>query len=103
MARPIPTTILELYDDDTDNMLQVDETDGVFCLFYKGKPFSLVQNVQFESTPKPIRKYLKVSWTKSGHAFRAARKWNNMFNCRDFTVVKVTEVKQLSDSYYGMK
>lgn len=103
MGRPVPNTLLESYDEELDSMLQVDETEGVYCIFYKEQPFTLVQNMKYESSDKPNRKYQRISWTKSGHAFRAAKKLNNLFDCNDFTVVKVTEVKKLSDSYYGMK
>ena len=101
MARPVPTTILESYNEETDTMLQINEAEGIFCIFYKGKPLTLLQTKNFET--EGIRKYLKICWTQSGHAFRAVKKLNNKFDSEDFTVVKVTEVKRLSDSFYGIK
>ena len=40
-------------------------------------------------------KYKKVSFLNSGHAISLAKKLNQLFNCNDFTVVKMVPGEQV--------
>jgi hypothetical protein len=104
MARPVPVTLLESYNEETDTMLQVNEAEGYFALFYKGAPINLCNALKWEElgeTGKGPKKYVRCQWPQSGHAFSKARKLNKLYDTDEFTVVKVTEVKTLDDSYYA--
>ena len=41
-------------------------------------------------TNYPGPKYKKVSFSNPGHAHNLAKKLNDLFNCEDFSVVKLT-------------
>ena len=57
-------------------------------MFYKDEPFNLKSSNILTNYPGP--KYKKVSFSNPGHAHNLAKKLNDMFNCEDFAVHKLT-------------
>lgn len=85
MSRPKPTVILEKVDRDTYKADQVLASDGIWSVFYQGKPINLKTSNLLISYPGP--KYKKVSFSNPGHAINLAKKLNKKFSTEDFTVV----------------
>ena len=88
MARPKPTIILEHTDNKTYRSEQVLKAEAIWAVFYKGEPFNLKSANVLTNYPGP--KYKKVSFSNPGHAHNLAKKLNEMFNCEDFQVMKLT-------------
>ena len=87
MSRPKPTILEERVDRDykTDQILA---SDGIWAVYFKGKPFNLKSfNAIGYATPK----YKKVAFSNPGHAINLAKKMNIRYNCNDFTVVLLNE------------
>lgn len=95
MSRPKPKILLEFTNKKTFKTDQVLESDAIWAVFYKGKPVNLrtISMVADQIGPK----YKKISFSNSGHAFNLAEKLNKIFNCKDFTVYKLTSGEQVSD------
>lgn len=89
MSRPKPTVLLENVDKKTYKSEQVLQAEAIWAVFYQGAPFNLKSANVLTNYPGP--KYKKVSFSNPGHAFNLAKKLNEMFNCVDFTVVKLTQ------------
>ena len=64
------------------------EADAIWAVFYKSEPFNLKSSNSLTSYPGP--KYKKVSFSNPGHAHNLAQKLNEMFNCTEFQVYKLT-------------
>jgi hypothetical protein len=88
MSRPKPTVLLESIDKKTYKSEQVLKAEAIWAVFYKDEPFNLKSANMLTSYPGP--KYKKVSFSNPGHAFNLSKKLNEMFNCSDFSVVKLT-------------
>lgn len=88
MSRPKPNVLLEYVNKKTYKSEQILEADAIWAVFYKGLPFNLKSSNSLTSYPGP--KYKKVSFSNPGHARNLAKKLNRMFNCNDFSVVKLT-------------
>jgi hypothetical protein len=88
MSRPKPTVLLENIDKKTYRSEQVLLAEAIWAVFYKDTPFNLKSSNALTNYPGP--KYKKVSFSNPGHAHNLANKLNQMFNCEDFTVVKLT-------------
>ena len=88
MSRPRPKIILENINKNTFKSNQILEAEAIWAVFYKGLPFNLKSASAITSYPGP--KYKKVSFSNPGHAHNLAKKLNQMFNCEDFQVVKLT-------------
>jgi hypothetical protein len=73
---------------------QVLEADAIWAVFYKEKPVNLKTTSVIAQQIGP--KYKKVSFSNSGHAFNLAEKLNKLFNCKDFTVYKLTTGEQIT-------
>ena len=97
MSRPKPTVILEHVDKKTYRSEQILEAEAIWAVFYQGKPFNLKSSNILQSYPGP--KYKKVSFSNPGHAHNLARKLNSMFNCEEFTVVKLAEGELVTDEH----
>jgi len=89
MSRPKPTVLLEHVDKKTYKTEQVLAAEAIWAVFYKDEPFNLKSANMLTSYPGP--KYKKVSFSNPGHAINLAKKLNNMFNCKDFSVVMLTQ------------
>ncbi len=88
MSRPKPKILLEHINKKNYKCEQILEADAIWAVFYKGEPFNLKSSSAVTSYPEP--KYKKVSFSNPGHAHNLAKKLNQMFNCKDFEVVKLT-------------
>jgi hypothetical protein len=63
--------------------------EGIWAVFYDGKPINLKTANLLVQYPGP--KYKKVSFSNSGHAINLARKLNQQFRTDKFTVVLLTQ------------
>lgn len=88
MSRPKPNVLLEYVNKKTYKSEQILEADAIWAVFYNGLPFNLKSSNSLTSYPGP--KYKKVSFSNPGHARNLAKKLNRMFNCDNFSVVKLT-------------
>jgi hypothetical protein len=88
MSRPKPKVLLEYINKKNYKSEQVLEADAIWAVFYKGEPFNLKSSNSLTSYPGP--KYKKVSFSNPGHAHNLAKKLNQMFNCAEFEVYKLT-------------
>jgi hypothetical protein len=89
MSRPKPTVLLEAVNKNTYKAEQVLESQGIFSVFYQGKPINLRTLSTIVSYPGP--KYKKVSFSNPGHAFNLAERLNKIFGTQDFQVVRHTQ------------
>ena len=88
MSRPKPNVLLEHVNKTTYKSDQILSSDGIWAVFYDGKPINLkTQNILVQY---PGPKYKKVSFSNPGHAINLSKKLNDLFNCEDFTVVMLT-------------
>ena len=88
MSRPKPTVLLENVDKKSYKSEQVLQAEAIWAVFYKGSPFNLKSANALTSYPGP--KYKKVSFSNPGHAFNLAKKLNDLFNCDEFEVYRLT-------------
>jgi len=78
MSRPKPTVLLEHVNRESYKTEQILESEAIWAVFYKGKPFNLKSGSMVSSYPGP--KYKKVSFSNPGHARNLAKKLNALFN-----------------------
>ena len=88
MSRPKPKVLLEQVNKKNYKCDQILEAEAVWAVFYKGHAFNLKSFNSLTSYPGP--KYKKVSFSNPGHAHNLAKKLNQVFNCKDFEVYKLT-------------
>lgn len=88
MSRPKPNIILEYVNKKNYKMDQILDSEAIWAVFYKNKPFNLKSSSVVSNYPGP--KYKKTSFSNPGHAINLAKKLNQMFKTEDFTVVKLT-------------
>ena len=88
MSRPKPNILLEYINKQSYRSEQVLDAEAIWAVFYKDKPFNLKSSNAITNYPGP--KYKKTSFSNPGHAFNLAKKLNDLFNCEDFCVVKLT-------------
>ena len=89
MSRPKPKVLLEIANKETFKIEQILESEAIWAVFYKGRPFNLKSGSLVSSYPGP--KYKKVSFSNPGHAHNLAKKLNRLFKTTDFEVVKLTQ------------
>lgn len=89
MSRPKPTVLLEYINKKTYKSEQVLDAEAIWAVFYKNKPFNLKSSNALVNYPGP--KYKKTSFSNPGHALNLAKKLNDMFNCKDFSVYKLSQ------------
>lgn len=87
MARPKPTILLELKDKNY-KAEQILDADAIYAVFYDGSPINVRTLSTISDYPGP--KYVKVSFSNSGHALNLADRLNKKFSTDLFTVVKLT-------------
>jgi hypothetical protein len=85
MSRPKPTVLLEHVNKTNYKSDQVLSSEGIWSVFYEGKPINLKSQNMLVAYPGP--KYKKVSFSNSGHAINLAKKLNTLFKTNKFTVV----------------
>ena len=95
MSRPKPTVILENIDKASYKCEQVLKAEAIWAVFYQGVPFNLKTSNALTNYPGP--RYKKVSFSNPGHAHNLAKKLNDMFNCKDFEVYKLTQGEVVTD------
>ena len=97
MSRPKPKVLLEFIDKKTYKSEQILDAEAIWAVFYNNKPFNLKSSHSLSNYPGP--KYKKVSFSNPGPAINLAKKLNDLFNCNEFTVVKLSagETVQLID------
>ena len=88
MSRPKPNVLLEYINKKNYRSEQVLDAEAIWAVFYKDKPFNLKSSNALTNYPGP--KYKKTSFSNPGHAINLAKKLNELFNCQDFCVVKLT-------------
>lgn len=64
-------------------------SEGIWAVFYDGKPFNLRSSDYLNRGQGP--KYKKVSFSNPGHAFSLARRLNKKFRTDKFAVIKLTD------------
>ncbi len=89
MSRPKPTVLLEFVNRKTYRSEQVLESEAIWAVFHKDKPFNLKSSNMLTNYPGP--KYKKTSFSNPGHAHNLAKKLNTQFKCADFTVVLLNQ------------
>lgn len=93
MSRPKPTIVLEHVNKITYVSEQVLDSDGIWAVFYNGKPINLKTHNILVSYPGP--KYKKVSFSNKGHAINLAKKLNVLFKTDKFSVVLLIQGDQI--------
>jgi hypothetical protein len=88
MSRPKPTVLLEHINKKNYRSEQVLNADAIWAVFYKNKPFNLKSSNSLTNYPGP--KYKKTSFSNPGHAHNLAKKLNDLFDCKDFLVIRLT-------------
>ena len=89
MSRPKPTVLAEQTNRSTYKSEQVLAAEGIWAVFYDGKPINLKTANLLVQYPGP--KYKKVSFSNSGHAVNLAKKLNAQFKTDKFSVVLLTQ------------
>ncbi len=93
MSRPKPNVLMEKTDRHSYKSEQILEAEAIWAVFYKGKPFNLKS--QHSLIAYPGAKYKKTSFSNPGHAHNLSAKLNEIFNCLDFAVYKLTSGEQV--------
>lgn len=88
MSRPKPNVLLEYVNKKNYKAEQILEAEAIWAVFYNGAPFNLKSLNVLTSYPGP--KYKKTSFSNPGHAHNLAKKLNDLFNCKEFAVYKLT-------------
>ena len=84
MSRPKPTVILQSSNKTTFKLDEVLAAEGIWAVFYDGKPINLKSSSLVANYPGP--KYKKVSFSNPGHAENLAKKLNVQHNTDKFGV-----------------
>lgn len=85
MSRPKPEVLVELTNKSTYKTEQVLASEGIWAVFFNGKPINLKTSNYLVQYPGP--KYKKVSFSNPGHAINLAKKLNQQFKSDKFSVV----------------
>jgi hypothetical protein len=93
MSRPKPTVLLEHVNKTNYKSDQVLSSEGIWAVFYDGKPINLKTQNMLVAYPGP--KYKKVSFSNSGHAINLCKKLNILFKTDKFTVVLMKQGDQI--------
>lgn len=89
MSRPKPQVLVELTNRSTYKTEQVLAAEGIWAVFFDGKPINLKTSNLLVQYPGP--KYKKVSFSNQGHAINLAKKLNTQFKTDKFSVVLLTQ------------
>lgn len=89
MSRPKPQVLVELTNRSTYKTEQVLAAEGIWAVFFDGKPINLKTSNLLVQYPGP--KYKKVSFSNQGHAINLAKKLNAQFKTDKFSVVLLTQ------------
>ena len=84
MSRPKPTVILQNSNKETYKLDEVLAAEGIWAVFYEGKPINLKTSSLVANYPGT--KYKKVSFSNPGHAENLAKKLNTQHKTDKFEV-----------------
>ena len=93
MSRPKPDVLVEITNRSTYKTEQVLAAQGIWAVFFDGKPINLKTSNLLVQYPGP--KYKKVSFSNQGHAVNLAKKLNTQFKTNKFSVVLLTQGQQI--------
>lgn len=93
MSRKQPDVLLEHVDKNTYKREQIIEAVGIWAVFYNGQPINLKSSHYLDSDSVP--QYKKTSFSNPGHARNLCAKLNNKFKTDKFTVVFLTNGRQV--------
>jgi hypothetical protein len=93
MSRPKPQILLEDINSISYVSEQVLSADGIWAVFYDGKPINLKTQNILVSYPGP--KYKRCFFPNKGHCVNLCKKLNTMFKTDKFTVVLLTGGEQV--------
>ena len=93
MSRPKPTVLLEYVNKSNYKSEQVLSSEGIWAVFYEGKPINLKNQNVLIAYPGP--KYKKVSFSNPGHAINLAKKLNELFKTDKFSVMILKQGEQI--------
>ena len=93
MSRPKPEVLVEITNRNTYKTEQVLAAQGIWAVFFDGKPINLKTSNLLVQYPGP--KYKKVSFSNQGHAVNLAKKLNTQFKTNKFSVVLLTQGQQI--------
>jgi len=85
VSRPKPNVLVEITNKETYKTEQVLASEGIWAVYYEGRPINLKTSNYLVSYPGP--KYKKVSFSNPGHAINLAKKLNEQFKTDKFSVV----------------
>lgn len=88
MSRPKPKVLVEIVNRNSYKTEQVLAAEGIWAVFFDGKPINLKTSNLLVQYPGP--KYKKVSFSNQGHAINLAKKLNTQFRTNKFSVVLLT-------------
>lgn len=89
VSRPKPEVLIEITNKTTYRTEQVLASDGIWAVYFDGKPINLKTGNLLQQFPGP--KYKKSSFSNPGHAINLARKLNAQFRTDKFSVVLLRE------------
>ena len=87
VSRPKPVVLLEQTDKKSYQVIQELASNGIWAVYYEGRPINLKTFNMLVSYPGP--KYKKVAFSNPGHAINLAKKMNAKYDTDRFTVVKL--------------
>ena len=93
MSRPKPTILVEVTDKATYKTEQVLASTGIWAVYFEGSPINLKTSNMLVQYPGP--KYKKVRFSNPGHAISLAKKLNTQFKTDKFSVVILSQGKQV--------
>ena len=93
MSRPKPSVLIENTNKQTYKTEQVLASEGIWAVFFDGRPINLKTSNLLTQYPGP--KYKKVSFSNPGHAINLARKLNTQFKTTKFGVMLLTQGVQV--------
>jgi hypothetical protein len=93
MSRPKPKVLAEIVNKTSFKSDQVLASDGIWAVFYEGKPINLKIVNMVSNFPGP--KYKKVSFSNRGHAINLCKKLNTQFKTDRFSVVLLYEGERI--------
>lgn len=94
MSRPKPTVLLEHVNKENYKVDQILDSEAIWAVFYKDQPFNLKSGSLLANYPGP--KYKKTSFSNPGHALNLAKKLNQLFKSKDFSVYKLSQGEKIS-------
>ena len=94
MSRPKPTVLLQFSNKETYKLDEVLAAEGIWAVFYDGKPINLKSSSLVANYPGP--KYKKVSFSNTGPAENLVKKLNTMHKTDKFSVYLIKTGEKFS-------